>query len=273
MFKNIVINCDTHGFGDLMTLSWIAEGAKDSDINIYLYATGNKKKLLETLNQTVVDNCDGAISLEKIFTHDQYFIKKEGYSRINSWKKFFNLEFIKIKKPLYNIDDRASSFANNICKSNTIVLCPESIRLNRQWPNSNWIDLYNYLKNDGYNVVILCYRGADFKHLNGFVNNLTWDKILAIFEKSSLIIGCDSAPIHASGITNTPAIALLGPTTSHVFEHLQYVNSISITKKSMPCVGCWFYEDFVLNPCDFGCVALCSISVEEVYNKAIKILK
>ena len=39
----------------------------------------------------------------------------------------------------------------------------------------------------------------------------------------------------------------------------------------MPCVGCWFYEEHTHNPCEYGCVALCSITPEMVYNHAIKV--
>ncbi len=266
----MIINCDTHGFGDIMTLAWIAEGSKKSNIDVQFYATGNKRKLLELLNQNVINNKQHSISLENLFPHDQKWIKKHGYSRINSWLKFFNIEHITIKQPSYILSKNDIEYANQICNKKTIILCPESIRPNREWPNCNWVELYNMLKNAGYNVLILCYRGLYFRQLEGYIDNLTWNKIFALFEQSKLVIGCDSAPIHVSGITNTKAIALLGPTTHHVFKHLPNVKCVSAKKSEMPCVGCWFFEEFIQDPCDCGCVALCSIMPKVVYNNAIK---
>ena len=271
--KDFVINCDTHGFGDLMTLSWIAEGAKDSGINISLYATGNKKKLLQLLGQNIVDTNQNSLSLNGIFPHDQLWIKKYGYTRIQSWLKYFQIEDVQIKRPQYKLNKLVQNYAEEKCDDNTIVLCPESIRPHREWPSCNWIDLYHLLKNKGYNVLVLCYRGLSFKHLDGYIHDLSWDKIFAVFERSKLVVGCDSAPIHASGITNTKSIALLGPTTKHVFEHLDDVTCLHTNNQVIKCSGCWFYEEYTRNPCDFGCVSLCCISPEKVYKKIIEIAR
>lgn len=270
--SQFAINCDTHGFGDLMMLSWIAEGAKAHGLQFDLYATGNKKRLLELLNQSVIDKKDNTISLDGIFPHDQKWIKKHSYTRVNSWLRYFGLDGIQVKKPTYQLHQSAIDYAEEICDNNTIVLCPESIRPHREWPDCNWVQLHKILSRKGYNVLVLCYRGLYFKHLKGYIHDLSWEKIFAVFERSKLVIGCDSAPIHAAGMTETPAIALLGPTTHHVFDHLKNVKCINTKKAHMSCVGCWLYEEFDPNPCDFGCVALCCISPNQVYNKAIKMI-
>ena len=266
------INCDTHGFGDIMTMAWIAEGAKDSNTQIELYATGNKRHLLEILNHKVPDDKTNALLLDKIFPYDQEWIKKHNYSRIDSWLQHFGLEGIKPKRPTYTLSQQSIDYAAEICDSNTIVLCPESIRPNRQWPNCNWIELQHILQKKGHKVLVICYRGLYFKDVDNSINNLSWNKLFAIFERCKLVVGNDSAPIHAAGITNTKAIALLGPTTDHVFQHLENVKSISISKEEMPCVGCWFYEEYTPDPCDCGCVALCSITPKQVCKNILEML-
>jgi hypothetical protein len=128
------------------------------------------------------------------------------------------------------------------------------------------------LRKNNFNVIFICSYGKYFSKDEGYIKNLTWSKIASIFSKTKLVVGCDSAPIHMAGITNTKSIAILGPTTKNVFSHLPLVRCISIDKEIVPCVGCWFQNKFQQNPCSLGCVALSCITPQFIYNNVIEVI-
>jgi hypothetical protein len=269
----VVINCDTHGFGDCMTMAWIAEGAKSSCYNMRLQATGEKAKLLKMLGQVISGRVDDAIQLTPLFSYDQNHLSDPTNSRLQSWMQCLNLHDIIPKRPVCSVSEIAVDAMADLISERMVLLFPQSVRANREWPPVYWIELAERFKRDGYVVYVLCNHSIEFKGYSGYLGGLSWEKIAALMMQAELVVGNDSAPVNLAGLLDVPSIGILGPTTSNVFAHLPSVSCVTVNANEMSCVGCWFLPPtFVNDPCHNGCAALSNVTVDDVYSAARKVI-
>lgn len=264
--EHVVINCNTHGYGDCITAAWLSEGAKRAGTKLALHATMDKKRLLTLLGQDVVEGCDEMVSLHPTFPFDQRRLAHADGNRLDSWRECLRLQHITPAKPPCLLGDVHRESAAAFTANPYVVLCPQSVRGNREWPADYWLELADRLRRRGVSVWILCRTGRQFASDPGCLESLRWGTIAALMEQARAVVGNDSAPVHLSGLLDVPTVVLLGPTTSNIFTHLPSVRSVSPQKDTMPCVSCWFREDrgYVHYPCSTACAALSNLPVDTV---------
>jgi hypothetical protein len=116
-------------------------------------------------------------------------------------------------------------------------------------------------------VWVVVRDGKEFVDDPGYITDVNWQQVAALFSKALVVVGNDSAPIHLAGLMDIPGLALLGPTTANIFNHLPSVMCMSAKEESMPCGGCWFtgskYRHY---PCATGCAGLSCLRVRDVLN-------
>ena len=69
------------------------------------------------------------------------------------------------------------------------------------------------------------------------IGKSTLGQLIALIEKSSLLVTSDSAPMHIAASMGTPFIALFGPTDPR--KHLPPAKIYKVLKKEMKCSPCY----------------------------------
>lgn len=148
----------------------------------------------------------------------------------------------------------------------------------KSWPYEYWNELANKLEGDGYQIVVLggnaerqdVLKRGYFTNPN-IINLCGKTSIMescAVLCHSILTIGGDTGMMHCSGAVGTPSLTLFGCTDYR--NYLAYGEKsyfICSRRECSPCFG----SDRLLTCNDFLCMK--DISVEEVYNKSISIIK
>lgn len=264
---HIVINCDTHGFGDCITAAWISEGSKRHATKVSLHASGEKAKLLRMLGQDVIDCTSNMQSLSPTFPHDQTLLLDPQCGRLESWTRCLGLEAITPSRPTCEISENSLDSMRRFMCGQYAVLCPQSVRSNREWPPVYWLELAGHLRSRGLTVHIVCRNGREFKNDAGYVSDVNWQQIAALLSHALVVVGNDSAPLHLAGLMEIAGLAVLGPTTANVFKHLPSIKCMSADESVIPCTGCWFREPkYQHYPCATGCAALSCLPVRDVLN-------
>jgi ADP-heptose:LPS heptosyltransferase len=106
-----------------------------------------------------------------------------------------------------------------------ITLCPQTRVRVKEWPEAHWQELTQLLLAQGppdLRILIagdksLSLTGDRARRIHAFPGTLTLSELLALFERSRLVIGSDSAPLHIAACTGTPIIALFGPTYPELY--------------------------------------------------------
>ena len=66
---------------------------------------------------------------------------------------------------------------------------------------------------------------------------------------------------------------ILGPTTEGVFAHMDNVYCVSVAKRKMPCVGCWFGGGYFHgHGCSLGCCAMSNVTPEMVLAEIMSVV-
>jgi ADP-heptose:LPS heptosyltransferase len=108
-----------------------------------------------------------------------------------------------------------------------LTVCPQTRVRVKEWPQANWdAFLQKLLPQVAQNLVVAIAgdKSLDFPlppdHSNRlfvFPGTLTLPELAALFERSRLVIGADSAPLHLAACTPAPIIALFGPTYPELY--------------------------------------------------------
>ncbi len=203
--------------------------------------------------------------------------------------QFFNDRF---HKPKFRVpikekfQKEAFSFLNEYNINNNTVLVGFAIGSKqntkyKRWELEKYIKLGNYIANQ-YNAKILLLGGPDEFELlhqahSQIKNSIVPDKIfnlntiMAIIKRCNLFISNDSALMHFAAATNTPVIAIFGP-TNYKRTGPYSPNSINIFNK-IKCYPC--YDKGIPTECKLNAPPPCikQISVAEVQKAVDSILK
>jgi heptosyltransferase-1 len=269
--NDVILNCDSHGFGDAVIAAWIAEGSKTAEKKLVLHATGARKEFLELLGQSVVDDADHAIDISIPLGLVETMVEHGSVPRLQSRAAALRI-IAEPKRPMAVIPPEAERFAEMVMPLPTILLFPQVEQLSRQWPIASWIDLAWMLeKKKLKNLTVLMRRDARFNGMPTAIVDQPWMNVAAMIRRARLIIGNDSGPAHMAGTLDVPTLALLGPTKPTAFAHLPSVHCVSLAKEQLPCVGCHFTGEY-RSACDQQCRALMMLQPQQVLQEVRSIL-
>jgi len=268
--RNIFIDADKHGAGDLIVCAWIAEGSRGSMVQLFQHATGAKRTLLELLSQDVVISCPYLSDTYDAYTFE---LRNSSMPRIKARAEFLGV-FTPPARPPCTLDDSYDDWAEKQCRNDTPLVClfPMSAYDIRCWPVPYWIDLANCLAYQGYEVkTFLPVEDVRFGSLSGVYYNQDWRNMAALMLRSSLVVGNDSGPCHLAGTLDVPTLAIMGSSPAHIFSHLPSVRTIH---GKLSCTGCYYNKEMGYRPaCDFGCSSLLQLPMRDVADRALDILE
>jgi heptosyltransferase-1 len=166
---------------------------------------------------------------------------------------------------------------NNIFNFKKIVLHISAGNKYRDWGVENFVKLIELLnRHKNLKVIIIGDRKdkeieekigerveGEFLSLVGEIN---LKELRELISRANLFVGSDSGPMHVAATTQTPIVALFGPTTPNIFG--PWMAKATIIEKKLDCRPCrqkeCIYEDFR---------CLRTIRPEEVYKASIKALE
>lgn len=260
--KQIVINCNIHGFGDAILAAWIAKGQPES---VQLYATGKKRELLEMLgipvatalpaNYFKIDTgpVDKSVSALSHHVGATQVFKRPTVTPLPNGTKWAKEKLGKDGKKLIVIATRS---ANSVT---------------REWPFSHWMELVEKLYSDGFQLAL---SGDAWRDRRVIDIPYGWEFSAAAMKKADLVICGDSGPMHLAGTVGKPTVALLGPTTERIASHMDTVRCLFTEQRVMPCTGCWWKAPlYTKERCGNGCESIALIQPETVYAHAMNLLK
>ncbi len=146
----------------------------------------------------------------------------------------------------------------------------------KRWPKDNFLKLSQRLIDElGFNVILVGseedsditkYISSGIKEkIFDFTGRTTVPELSILFKSASALITNDSAPMHIAASTNTPVIAIFGPT-----DPLKYgpqSKKSAVIRKPLRCSPC----EVALCRLNHECMNL--IEVEEVFREAKAILE
>lgn len=169
------------------------------------------------------------------------------------------------------------SFLANVKTGNRILigLNPATLAVAKRWGKENFAKIADYFIDELNSNVVFTWGPGELnyiKEIERLMKNkpiiappTNINQLSALIEKCNLFITNDTAPMHIAKALKVPTIAFFGPTNPLVWT---YPDEKFIVLKA---------NDIDCMPCDdFNCknpVCMDKISVEEVINKAEKLLK
>lgn len=156
---------------------------------------------------------------------------------------------------------------------NFIVMHVSAGNSYREWGIENWKNLIKIVndKNDFYVVLIgsekdIIYEEAlKLPGVVSLIGKLNLREVRELIKRSLLFVGPDSGPMHIAATTETPIIALFGPTTPSVFG--PWKKNAIIIEGSTDCRPC------NQKRCDYNYRCIREIEPEIVYREMEKILR
>jgi ADP-heptose:LPS heptosyltransferase len=107
-----------------------------------------------------------------------------------------------------------------------ITLCPQTRVRVKEWPQEHWVELVRglLLRNPSVRIAVAGDKSLAFPlppdlvpRVILFPGALTLPELGALFERSSVVIGSDSAPLHLAACGQTRIVALFGPTYPNLY--------------------------------------------------------
>jgi len=143
------------------------------------------------------------------------------------------------------------------------------------WKKENFLKLIDKLNNKFSNLQFLIFGGKDNSNYNSIFNNiknclnltgkLTIDKSAALIKMCKIFITNDTGPMHIADALNVEIIAIFGPTDPE--ETPPFTKREHLLYKHLDCSPC---KERICPKSNNKCME--SITVEEVYDKVIKLI-
>ena len=250
------------GLGDIVTLAWLAQGARNGPDPIVFHRTRNLD--LMALFRLAVDAEPGGITLEAAY--EQELNDRGRLPRLEYLRQFLGLATSWERPPIF-LTDESLSWADTVVRdigAPPVLLFPQTAWKPREWPAANWVDLSWTLKAAGVPVAVFL-QSKDERFLNTprFWWGISLERIAALMQRAKLVVGADSFPAHLAGTIGTPTLALMGPTRPTIFAHAPNVQCLA--SRAIDCTGCHFRSPFRA-ACDQGCQSLFRLYPEDVRN-------
>jgi hypothetical protein len=106
--KQIILNADAMGFGDLCVTAFISEGSKGKETELIHWATGEKRKVLEMFGQKIAPSNEGSITALKAY--DIELSERGSLPRVLNRSYELGI-FSEPKSPTVKISDSAKNWA------------------------------------------------------------------------------------------------------------------------------------------------------------------
>jgi heptosyltransferase-2 len=167
----------------------------------------------------------------------------------------------------------------NISSERILILAAGSVWETKRWKKEYFAELAEKLTYLGYQVVLtgspadleICeYISKNSKAIN-LAGKTNIPQTLYLIKLAKLVITNDSAPTHFAGLMNTPVITIYGPTSPIFgFGPRSEISSV-IRNENLKCSPCRIHGS---KNCPIGThICMKSISVEQIFNESIKLLK
>jgi hypothetical protein len=254
------------GLGDIVMLSWLAEGCRREGQPIVFHRKRNLD--LMGLFGLTADPEPGGVCLD-----DAY--KSEVADRCRRPRLDYIRQFLNVTAPPARPTPRIAAehrewAADRVSELGgpPVILFPQTAWVTREWPASYWVDLSWRLKAADIPVLVLM-SPKDERFTN---TPLYWwgtplDRLAALVERAALVVGNDSFPAHLAGAIGVPTIALMGPTRPTVFAHAPAVECLA--SDAIDCTGCHFSPPFRA-ACDQGCQSLFRLYPDVVFRRVLQ---
>lgn len=277
---------DTGGAGDLINTVGFIRGYREAGIKSWAVSNRDDyRNLLGLLGEEPVDDPEGGIYTGGVAYYYEGFIKggnKKGFinylsERLPGNPRWSPPEVRCVPEDLAWVAEKYEEAGGS---GKNVVVFPFAAWSSRDWPLSYWADLTWALKHAGHRVICVLPHDKETggakaeanKVLTASIWGLAWQHTAALIQKADLVIGNDSGPAHLAGAIGRPTIALCGPTTG-MFDQFPTVSELSLHRKELSCVGCWFDGDVgYRGACDRGCEALMRLAPGSVYRMAERLL-
>lgn len=270
--RELILDLDSpegyKGLGDVVTLAWLAETAKQCNTSLAFFSRDhNKMKLLSMFGQKHVECNKGALPTAAIYRSELECACSK--PRLELLKEAFNLHGCAgYVRPGHRISDASSLWAENAYSTLTenkirfVMLFPGACFKSRQYPLNYWCDIAWKLHNNNIACAVFDSSYSDaFEKFPLWFHGLDMEDLAALVKRADLVVGNDSFPVNLSGTLGVPALALMGPTSPNVFKHMPDVQVLSSDR--MECTGCHFGKPFRAC-CDLGCLSLSRLFPEDV---------
>jgi len=131
-------------------------------------------------------------------------------------------------------------------KNRIIVLAPGSVWETKRWAKENFAELAKMLLKNDFEVLLIggeadkeiCDFIASATGATNLVGKTSISETIYLISKTTLIVTNDSAPIHFAGLSNTPTIAIFGPTIPGFGFAPRTKGSIVIENHNLKCRPC-----------------------------------
>jgi heptosyltransferase-2 len=159
---------------------------------------------------------------------------------------------------------------NQIHNKPFAVIAPNSVWKEKRWGIASFKQLCDKLSKENIPIVVIgtknerdyCSELLESQNVIDAVGLFTLPETVHLFQKARVVVSNDSAPIHFASVTNTPTIAMFGPTIPAFGFGPIAENSILLENKQLPCRPCSHNGS---KPCSIGThECMTSISVNEV---------
>jgi len=159
-------------------------------------------------------------------------------------------------------------------KKNFIVMHVSAGNQYREWGIENWKKLVEIVQKNKGNLKIaiigsekdLIYEEhLKFSNVVSFIGKINLREVRELIKRSLLFVGPDSGPMHIASTTETPIIALFGPTSPLVFG--PWKKEAIIIEGSSDCRPC------NQKKCNYNFQCVRDIKPEVVFEKMEKVLK
>lgn len=162
---------------------------------------------------------------------------------------------------------------NDLTEKNFIVIHVSAGNRYREWGVENWKSLIEAISKDiklkcvviGSRDDIFYERFLDFPNVVSLIGKINLKEVREVIKRSLLFVGPDSGPMHIASTTDTPIIALFGPTTPLVFG--PWKRDAIIIEGSTECRPC------NQKRCDLDFRCIREIKPEVVYDHIKRVLE
>ena len=182
-------------------------------------------------------------------------------------------------------DESDKNYIDDLLKKNSlevsgndrvVCLCPGAKSHTKRWSKDKFIQLCERLTSELGCRIIFIGDESDKEIIKNITSNLTLNifdfsgltsipQLGYLISKTSLLITNDSAPMHIAGSTDTPVIAIFGPTDPDKYGPSSLGGS-KVMRKSLECAPC----EVALCKSNHECME--QIGVDEVFNEARNLL-
>lgn len=186
---------------------------------------------------------------------------------------------VKIKNPIFYLNEPAKKFAGNFLISNCLS-SEKFITINigggweiKQFPANKWIELCKLIRAKLNLPIVVLYGPAEKKEAQK-ITELTnaimapptsLHEMGAIMEQSLLLITNDSGPMHIAAALGVPTLAILGPTSPHLQGPYGNISEI-VRNENLDCLECNLTKCPIGNPC------MKELEVEIIFEKLMDLI-